>query len=155
AITGNPASKAGYDKMGAIGEGLYNLVSDSVDTYAYIATGDAKYKAGFDANAARGDAIVAAGEGWVNRFKAADTYEKTAMVTEDVENVLFAIVGTKGLGSTKLAGEATALSEVGGASRLSKLADAEVLLSSNELAGVEKASADLLKAVGERRVISY
>src|SRR5258707_901749 len=116
-ITGDEASRAGYEKAGQIGQGLANLVSDSYDTYAYVATGDAKYRAGYEANAARGDAIIAAAEGWQQRYSAADDYEKSAMLSEAFFNIAAAVVGTKGLGSAKAAGETAALGEIAGTAK--------------------------------------
>src|SRR5258708_39002720 len=128
-ITGDEASRAGYEKAGQIGQGLANLVSDSYDTYDYVATGDAKYREGYEANAARGDAIVAAAEGWQQRYSAADDYEKSAMLSEAFFNIAAAVVGTKGLGRAKVAGEPAALGELAGTAKTLRTAEEAAVLS--------------------------
>ena len=111
-LTGDETSRAAQTVKGAA-----SLVSDSYDTYAYVATGNEKYLPGFEANAARGDAIVAAAQNWKERYDAASDYEKSAMLSEGFLNVAAAVVGTKGLGEAKAVGETAALGEVAGATK--------------------------------------
>ena len=116
-LTGDETSRAGYERAAQTVKGAASLVSDSYDTYAYVATGNEKYLPGFEANAARGDAIVAAAQNWKERYDAASDYEKSAMLSEGFLNVAAAVVGTKGLGEAKAVGETAALGEVAGATK--------------------------------------
>src|SRR5712692_11345759 len=116
-LTGDETSRAGYERAAQTVKGAASLISDSYDTYAYVATGNEKYLPGFEANAARGDAIVAAAQNWKERYDAASDYEKSAMLSEGFLNVAAAVVGTKGLGEAKAVGETAALGEVAGATK--------------------------------------
>jgi len=121
-LTGNETSQAGYEKtvnvVTGVVKGTASLVTDSVDTYAYLATGDNKYLPGYQRNEARGDAIIAAAQNWQERYSAASDYEKSAMLSEGLANVAVAVLGTKGLGEVKAVGEVAAVTEeVAGATK--------------------------------------
>ena len=96
ALTGDPASRPGYESYQRIGDSAISLGSDTLDFYGYMATGDEKFRQGVTNSAARREAIVAGVQNYLQVYNTADDYEKSAMISNAVMTIGSLFAGTTG-----------------------------------------------------------